>query len=403
MGPPGGGRNDITPRLVRHMSILAIDSFDDNTLKKIFTSIVDWHFAKEFDSSVVRWARPMITATMQIYKSAMSLFLPTPAKSHYLFNLRDFSRVIRGVLLVPATHLKEPPKVMKLWVHEVYRVFYDRLVDEKDRTTFFKLTSSTVEENFKQDMQKLFGHLVPEGKKVEDVDLRGLIFGDFMDSQADKIYDEIVDLTQLRNYLESRLTEYNSVTRRQMTIIFFQFAIEHISRISRILKQDNGHALLVGVGGCGRQSWTKMAAFLAGFDLIQIELSRNYGTNEWREDLKRVLKHAGNDGKPTVFLVADTQIKDESYMEDINMILNTGDIPDLFEPDEIGEIYGVMQRTARAIGRRIDNSPLPLFNFFIERVRTNLHVVLAMSPVGDVFKERLRMFPSLINCCTIDM
>ena len=43
-----------------------------------------------------------------------------------------------------------------------------------------------------------------------------------------------------------------------------------------------------------------------------------------------------------------------------------------------------------------------MYNYFIERVKENLHVVLAMSPIGDTFRNRLRMFPSLINCCTID-
>jgi len=43
-----------------------------------------------------------------------------------------------------------------------------------------------------------------------------------------------------------------------------------------------------------------------------------------------------------------------------------------------------------------------MYNFFIERVKQNLHIVLAMSPIGDAFRNRLRMFPSLINCCTID-
>ena len=53
-------------------------------------------------------------------------------------------------------------------------------------------------------------------------------------------------------------------------------------------------------------------------------------------------------------------------------------------------------------GRKIDSTPLSMYNFFIERVKEHLHVVLAMSPIGDAFRNRLRMFPSLINCCTID-
>ena len=75
----------------------------------------------------------LVGATMEVYKKAMLEFLPTPSKSHYTFNLRDFSRVIYGVLLVPSTHLKEPDKLIRLWIHESYRVFYDRLINEDDR------------------------------------------------------------------------------------------------------------------------------------------------------------------------------------------------------------------------------------------------------------------------------
>ena len=133
MGVPGGGRNEVTTRLIRHLSVLCIDSFDDTTLKKIFTSIVDWHFSKGYDTEIIRWARPMVYATMNVYATAISHFLPTPAKSHYVFNLRDFARVIRGLLLVPATHMEDGPKLMRLWVHEAYRIFCDRIFDPEDR------------------------------------------------------------------------------------------------------------------------------------------------------------------------------------------------------------------------------------------------------------------------------
>ena len=75
----------------------------------------------------------MVQATLEVYKATVSGFLPTPTKSHYVFNLRDFSRVIRGVLLVPSSRMSETDKLLRLWVHEVYRVFYDRMVDERDR------------------------------------------------------------------------------------------------------------------------------------------------------------------------------------------------------------------------------------------------------------------------------
>ena len=84
------------------------------------------------------------------------------------------------------------------------------------------------------------------------------------------------------------------------------------------------------------------------------------------------------------------------------MMLNTADIPNLFPADERAEICDKMQNVARQLNRKIESTPMALYNFFIERVRSALHIVLAFSPIGDAFRNRLRMFPSLINCCTID-
>jgi dynein heavy chain, axonemal len=403
MGPPGGGRNDITGRFTRHMNILSMDSFSDETMMKIFTTITDWHFGKGFEPAFNRIGRLLVQATMDIYKKTIEIFLPTPAKSHYIFNLRDFARVIRGVLLVPARVMKEDKKLNRLWVHEVYRVFYDRLVDDTDRLNFFQMVKKISDDVMKCDLTKLLDHLRHDGLALTDYHIRNLIFGDYAKpDDSEKTYDEITDLSELSRIMETYLDEYNQISKVPMNLVMFKFAIEHISRVSRILKQDNGHALLIGIGGSGRQSSAKLAAFMSDYELFQIEISKNYGKNEWRDDIKRVFMKSGGDGRPTVFLFSDTQIKEESFVEDINMILNTADIPNLFASDEKAEIIEKMQTAARNEGRKIETTTVAMYNYFIERIKANLHVVLAMSPIGDAFRSRLRMFPSLINCCTID-
>ncbi|XP_041348477.1 dynein heavy chain 3, axonemal-like isoform X2 [Gigantopelta aegis] len=406
MVPPGGGRNMVTPRFLRHFNVIGIETFSEETMKNIFAPILDWHFSS-FQTVLRRFARIILTATLEIYQKAIANFLPTPSKSHYLFNLRDFSRIVQGILLVKATVMPHDTtmasaKMCRMWVHEVYRVFYDRLVDDEDRDRLFKLVKQSCESQFKEKYSALFLHLCQPGKSVTDDTLRSLMYGDYMSDKEDKLYDEVENIDALRETIEQYLEDYNTISKAPMDLVMFRFAIEHISRISRVLKQPNGHCLLVGIGGSGRQSVTRLAAFMSDFELFNIEISKKYSVLDWREDLKHLMRRAGDDGVSMVFMFGDHQIKDESFLEDVNMILNTGDIPNLYESEEKLQIIEKMQVICQAENKQMEFTPLNMYNKFIERTRRNLHLVLTFSPIGDSFRNRLRMFPSLINCCTID-
>lgn len=91
-----------------------------------------------------------------------------------------------------------------------------------------------------------------------------LIFGDFMNpsSNENRIYEEITDIVKLKKVLTENLMDYNMVYNKDMNIIFFMDAIEHITRIARILRSERGNALLVGVSGMGKQSLTKLASHI---------------------------------------------------------------------------------------------------------------------------------------------
>jgi dynein heavy chain len=202
--------------------------------------------------------------------------------------------------------------------------------------------------------------------------------------------------------VEGFLAEYNVSSKVPMDLVIFEFLVDHILKISRMLKQTNGHGLLIGMEGMGRSSATKLAAFVSNIEFFQIEAGQNYTIVDWRADLKFLLRKTGEKGIKTVFLFSDHQIKDEEFLENINMLLNCAELPILFESEEKTEIIDKIQQLSKNENTQEDNTPHFLYTKFIERVRSNLHIILAFSPIGDNFRNQTRMFPSMINCCTID-
>uniref|UniRef100_A0A4W2F5J6 Dynein axonemal heavy chain 12 n=1 Tax=Bos indicus x Bos taurus TaxID=30522 RepID=A0A4W2F5J6_BOBOX len=290
MGPPGGGRNPVTPRFIRHFNICTINTFSDETMVRIFSSIVAFYLrTHDFPPEYFLVGNQIVSGTMEIYKQSMENLLPTPTKSHYTFNLRDFSRVIQGCLLIERDAVEGKHTMIRLFVHEVLRVFYDRLINDSDRFWLFTLTKNVVKDHFKESFDSIFSHLRKGNAPISEEELRNLMFGDYLNPDLegdDRVYIEIPNIHHFSDVVDQCLDEYNQTHKTRMNLVIFRYVLEHLSRICRILKQSGGNALLVGLGGSGRQSLTRLATSMAKMQIFQPEISKSYGMNEWREDLK---------------------------------------------------------------------------------------------------------------------
>lgn len=158
--------------------------------------------------------------------------MPTPTKSHYLFNLRDFARVYFGICMAEKDKVQTQDQTVRLWLHEVLRVFSDRLVTEEDRLNFLQIARNSIGRTWQLNFDKVFEHLDKEinGKKDGKVDtleeIRGLLWTDCMcPVGAKKVYEEVLDSQRLQHAVEEQLNNYNMTSDKPMDLVLFSFAV----------------------------------------------------------------------------------------------------------------------------------------------------------------------------------
>lgn len=390
---PTAGSFFVNPRLQRHFVTFATTLPSRESLTRICSSIMQGHLSASewapFASTVSGLGERLVQAALDMHKKVSDTFLKTAIKFHYEFNLRHLSDVFQGLLLSkPAVFGSDAKKLASLWLHETYRVYGDRLVDDADQQILQKDVVAPVAKKHFSEIDYEVLNPVPN------------IFSHFSRGYgAEKVYDRVPTFAALSQTLNDALNDYNE-TNAMMNLVLFEDAMSHVCRISRIIENPAGHALLVGVGGSGKQSLSRLAAFISGYSVVQITISRSYGIAELKEDLKAMYMRVGTKNEPVVFLLTDSQIVNERFLVFVNDLLSSGRIPDLFAADEIDGIVNAVRGEVKQAG--IVDTKDNCWDFFIEKVRRNLHVVLCFSPVGDSFRVRARKFPALVNCTVID-
>jgi len=386
---PKSGSYYVDLRMTRHCTQIGLGIPEKEILLTIYQQILGSHFAT-FDNKSQDLAPKLVTATVKVFTEiALSpQFMPTAIKFHYQFNMRDCAKIVQNLMLAQANVYKgNLLGLARMWAHECQRVIHDRLLFDEDRAKYMEFMRNGLKELVEFKEEAIFEE--------------PLIYTSFIDicKGHEPAYKPVDEYQALRDVLEDKLAEYNE-NIATMDLVLFNQAMEHIARISRIIFQPAGNALLVGVGGSGKQSLSKLTAFIHSYEIFRIVVATNYGVNDLKTDIQTLFMKTGVQGIETLFLLTDSQIIDDRFLVFINDVLSSGYIPELFAKDEIDTIFGKIRSEAKSMG--VQDTPEDLMNFFINKVKRNLHLGLCFSPVGQTFRVRARMFPGLINGTTID-
>uniref|UniRef100_A0A8C5P513 Dynein axonemal heavy chain 17 n=1 Tax=Jaculus jaculus TaxID=51337 RepID=A0A8C5P513_JACJA len=346
---PTSGSFTIDPRLQRHFCVFAVSFPGQEALTTIYNTILSQHLSYR--------SAPMVVQRLsnQLVASALEI-------------------------------LKTPLDLVRLWLHEAERVYGDKMVDEKDQETLRRVTIASTKKFF-DDLGEELLFAKPN------------IFCHFAQGIGDPKYFSVTDVAQLNKLLVDVLDSYNEVNA-VMNLVLFEDAVAHICRINRILESPRGNALLVGVGGSGKQSLSRLAAYISALDVFQITLKKGYGVTDLKIDLAAQYIKAAVKNVPSVFLMTDSQVAEEQFLVLINDLLASGEILGLFADDELENIISSMRPQVKGMG--LSDTREACWKFFIDRVRKQLKVILCFSPVGSVLRVRARKFPAVVNCTAIN-
>ncbi|XP_070629208.1 dynein axonemal heavy chain 9 isoform X7 [Bos indicus] len=384
---PTAGSFTINPRLQRHFSVLTLSFPGADALSSIYSAILTQHLKLgSFPAALHKSVPQLLHLALTFHQKIATTFLSTAIKFHYIFNLRDFANIFQGILFSSVECVRSSQDLVNLYLHESNRVYRDKMVEEKDLDLFDKIQVDV--------LKKIFDDL---GETVEQTQSLN-VYCHFAHGIGEPKYMPVQSWELLTQTLVEALESHNEVNT-VMDLVLFEDAVRHVCHINRILESPQGNALLVGVGGSGKQSLTRLAAFVSSMDIFQITLRRGYQIPDFKADLAGLCLKAGVKNLSTVFLMTDAQVADEKFLVFINDLLASGEIPDLYSDDEVENIISNVRNEVKSQGL-VDNRE-NCWKFFIERVRRQLKVTLCFSPVGPNLRVRSRKFPAIVNCTAI--
>ena len=386
-------------RLLGHFQSLNIVDLSEQDVRSIFQSCLTWYHSKfGFPEFIRDLESSIVAASLDVLSKTRNHLKPTPLCPQYLFSFHDLRNVIMGMMQQTVANLEESvdsspsSEHLRLWVHEVLRVFYDRITGRDDQIWFLNMIKEVIKEKMDQNFDDLFKHL--DTNKSGDVDseeLRCLFFGNYMQDLGERLnksYDEVQDIDSMLNTIQEYSAAYDHFSLVPMQLVITNFFAEHFSRVSRVLQINGGNLLLIGQKGAGKRSLVKLAVYTARF--ILFEFDNFCSPKSWKDLLKAVFCELfSKDSKEIVLLLSSSEIADEQ-LEDLNCILNGVEIPGLFSKAEFFEFVKILET--------------PEFfsiSELFEMKRQSLRVIICLDE-NENLRDLFARYPFLINRFTID-
>ncbi|CRH00097.1 dynein heavy chain, putative [Plasmodium relictum] len=380
------GNFTVNPRLLRHFFILNINFPENNTVNSIFSAFLKDHFSN-FKQDVSDLIPSILKSTISLYYNIEKIFKRTATYFYYEFNLRDIHSIVKGLLTTTPATFQDCDKLLFLWLHECERVYSDKL-NKKDKKKYKSIIIDIIKKMYnKYEINKFV-------MKYDN----SLLFSNFHKGSHDRSYDLCKNIEELTVFLTEELNEYNNFYN--LNIVLFNDAIRHICKLIRIVDNLKSHALLLGIGGCGKTTISKFSCYISSKTFFEMDFSTHCSDNDIKKYLQNIFHKCAMKNEDIILFLKESKIHDSFFIY-VNEYMCSNNIIDLYTKEEKDYIIHNMRNIAKSEG--IEGTDNNIFDYYIKKVNNNLHFILCFSPTSNNFRDKSNNFQCILNNTMIDI
>lgn len=378
MNPPGSmGRYPVAPRFLAITSVLALSYPSKDSLQLIYTEFLSIMMqSKRLQLNLPGKGAAEVARVMITVYDIISTRCTVDVASHYIFNPRDITKWALNLL----NYANED--VVDGIAYEGRRIFVDRLVTTEERQKLSKVIKDNLtflvgrDRDMTNDKETVF--YVSWMQQVLSGQTAKL---SACTAESLKKSGELFLLCYSREYAD-------------LNVQLIPEVCSWLARVDRVLSQERGNLLLVARSGVCAAEVVKLVAFNSRAEVVSLGVTREYGMKQFLGELKSILLKTGVEGQNTVLLLEDYHFFDPRFLEAVNSLLSSREVPGLFTPEELDGAVGPIKHEAESEGL----SPQA---FFLERVGRFLHITIIMDPTNPNYELRCRSNPALFTHCNV--
>ncbi|CAR27637.1 ZYRO0D03168p [Zygosaccharomyces rouxii] len=374
------GRIFMTQRFTRHVTVLQISYPSIPSLKHIYRVFYDGIL--QLTPPFKRYSEGFAEGSIRLYEKCKYNFSGN-SQTHYLISPRELTRWMRGFYISVANSFKPTlESLLLMWAYEAWRIFADKLIYQSEKDVFEKILHDTIHEFF-------------PGKVSVDLNTSSLLFSYWLSLD----YREVTK-KELQDFVEQRFQTFCE-EEVDTSFIIYDDMLAHLLRIDRVLRQVQGHAMLIGPCRTGKTTMTRFVAWLNGVEIVQPNIHRGFNIFDFDEFLRGVLLRCSIDDKRLCLLIDETDILEPSFLERMNTLLANSDVPDLFQNEDYETLMTSLKNRIFSLGLLMDTEQ-EMYQWFIQQISKNLHVIFIMRDPYNGNVPSMATSPALFNRCAIN-